>query len=131
MLGSAMTGLRLFSVLYSPMFKNIKGYAGRYKVTRDGRIRSNIKPGGAWLKPNVNSRGYLCVSLWVDGKQKTHHLHRLIALHFVPGYQEGLQVNHIDGNKLNNDLSNLEWCTASENMKHAYRNGLTKLPTKH
>ena len=66
----------------------------------------------------------------VDGKKKTFRLHRLVMLAFKPiENSEQLEVNHIDGNKLNNRLDNLEWCTSSENQIHAFQNGLQKART--
>lgn len=63
----------------------------------------------------------------VDGKKKTFRLHRLVMLAFKPIENASeMEVNHIDGNKLNNALDNLEWCTTSENQKHAYKMGLSK-----
>ena len=63
--------------------------------------------------------GYLAVALSKENKSTHLHLHRLIALHFIPGFKEDYEVNHIDGNRTNNILSNLEWCTHKENMTHA------------
>ena len=74
------------------------------------------------LKPAIDRFGYLYINLWKNGKQKTFKIHRLIMLSFV-GESE-LQVNHIDGNKKNNNFLNLEYCTALENTLHALRTGL-------
>ena len=74
------------------------------------------------LKPAIDRFGYLYINLWKNGKQKTFKIHRLIMLSFV-GESE-LQVNHIDGNKKNNNFLNLEYCTALENIRHAHRTGL-------
>jgi hypothetical protein len=60
----------------------------------------------------------------IDGTRKTIASHRAIAETFIPNPLELPQVNHIDGNPLNNDVNNLEWCTASDNQKHAYATGL-------
>lgn len=63
----------------------------------------------------------------IDNKKKTFRLHRLVLMAFHPVERmDELQVNHIDGNKLNNTLSNLEWCTANENQQHAFDTGLNK-----
>lgn len=75
------------------------------------------------LKPGLNGAGYLFVRL----NCKPYRLHRLVAEYFVKNEYNKPCVNHIDGNKLNNDASNLEWCTQSENMKHAFDTGL-KIP---
>ena len=86
---------------------------------------------GKILKQSINTYGYPCVGItFIGEKRKVVPVHRLIALTFLPKPTENqTQVNHIDGNKLNNSVSNLEWCTASENLKHAYKMGLNK-PTK-
>lgn len=74
------------------------------------------------------SRGYRykAVTATVDGKQKHYYVHRLVAEAFIPNPENKPQVNHIDGNPLNNHITNLEWATASENIQHAYDNGLTE-----
>lgn len=77
------------------------------------------------LKPYI-SRGYYQVSLCIDGKYRHFQVHRLVAEAFIPNPENKPQVNHIDGNKLNNDISNLEWVTRSENQLHAYKTGLQK-----
>jgi len=73
----------------------------------------------------VHKHGHHVVRLWHNNKTKLFNLYRLLAIHFIPNPQSKPQVNHIDGNRLNYALSNLEWVTQSENMKHAYNNGLT------
>lgn len=63
----------------------------------------------------------------LDGKKRTFRVHRLVMMAFNPVENMGeLEVNHLDGNKKNNKLENLEWCTASENQKHAFKTGLQK-----
>lgn len=71
-------------------------------------------------------RGYYIVTLCKGKERKTKKIHRLVAEAFIPNVENKLQVNHIDGNKLNNNVKNLEWCTDSENMIHAYKTGLMK-----
>ena len=92
---------------------------GNYIVYTDGRVWSNFTNK---FKTAVNSRGYLAVNL----SGKLIKVHRLVAESFIPNTENKPQVNHIDGNKHNNDVSNLQWVTASENGKHAYANGLSK-----
>lgn len=75
------------------------------------------------LNPWVCSWGYKKVTLHKDGKPHEKFVHRLSAEAFIPPYC-GEQVNHIDGDKRNNRLDNLEWCTGTENMRHAYKHGL-------
>ena len=88
-----------------------------YTIFSDGRVRGRS---GAFLQPRVNSNGYTAVRLvrgWVP-------LHRLLAQAFVPNPDNLPQVNHIDGNKQNYALSNLEWCTHLQNLHHAMDTGL-------
>ena len=102
--------------------KNIIGYEGLYKIDKDGNIHSSPlskhhKP--RILKPLVKKSGYTQVCLVKDKIKKHLSVHRLVASHFIPNPSNKPQVNHIDGNKKNNKVSNLEWCTASENKLHA------------
>lgn len=99
-----------------------------YEISNKGRVR-NIKTGRV-LKTNVNSRGYMQVCLRNNNTQITRKIHRLVADTFFDGDHQGLDVNHIDGDKLNNHISNLELCTRKENIDHAIRNGLKEIPTK-
>lgn len=98
----------------------IEGFDGFYKVTSDGQVFSvnGVK------KTEISDNGYARVSLWKNGKGKHFLLHRLVASAFIPNPNNYEIVNHKDGNKLNCDVSNLEWCDASHNMRHAYANNL-------
>ena len=91
-----------------------------YTLYEDGTVHSGKLD--VLLQARQNSNGYLIVTL--DGKQLS--VHRLVALHFLPNPYNYSQVNHKDGNKLNNHYSNLEWCTAKQNMQHAFGTGLRK-----
>lgn len=104
------------------IWKPVPEYAGYYEVSNLGRIR-RIKTGKI-LKGYLNE--YYRVVLTVDSKGKDYSVHRLVAMTFIPNPENKPDVNHIDGNKLNNRVDNLEWTTRSENMKHAYRTGLYK-----
>ena len=100
------------------MWKPIENYKGLYLVSSLGRVM-NAKTGRI-LKPQKNERGYIKVELCKDGKSKLYSLHRLVLIAFV-GYVEGKdQVRHIDGDKSNCELDNLEWSTQAENMKHFF-----------
>lgn len=79
------------------------------------------------LTPTLNSRGYLEVSAKVGDRRPKMSLHRLIAMAFVDGYAEGLTVNHINGNKLDNRPENLEWITLANNTRHQWQTGLVNL----
>lgn len=109
-------------------WKPINSLNGLYEASDDGLIRSVCREttSGRILKPYVNKKnGYVYVGVSVGNKRKTIRLHRLVAEAFL-GEPNGRQVNHIDGNKQNNAPSNLEYCTQSENMIHAYEIGLEK-----
>lgn len=104
----------------------VVGYEGRYAVTRDGRVWaypnvSRLK--GRWLKVHTMRSGYLYVPLF-NGKRKNVYVHRIVAMAWLPASDKP-QVNHIDGNRANNHVDNLEWVTHSENKLHAFRTGLT------
>lgn len=105
-------------------WSSIKGYDGVYKVCEDGHIKRIDS--GKILKPAVAKNGYLIVSLWKNNKGKSQYVHRILAETFlsIPKSKDRLTVNHIDGNKLNNTLQNLEWCSYSANNQHAYDTGL-------
>ena len=89
---------------------------GNLKNIRNGRI----------LKQTINSRGYYQCNVSQDGAKKSLRIHRLVGLLFVSNPENKPYINHIDGDKLNNDTSNLEWVTAKENDSHARKNGLKK-----
>lgn len=91
-----------------------------YLISSNGDVR-NVKT-DKFLKNSRSGNGYL--TCFVDGKNEL--LHRLLAETFIPNPDNLPCINHKDGNKLNNTLSNLEWCTYGENEKHAYKTGLKK-----
>ena len=99
-------------------FVKIEGFEN-YEVSNLGKVR-NIKSGRV-LKTSLNNNGYLRLFLCKNNKRKHLYLHRIIANAFIDNPDEKPCVNHIDENKLNNDLSNLEWCTARENLIHGTR----------
>lgn len=103
----------------------IEGFS-KYYITESGSV---IGPRGHALATGVTSDGYHLIPLYDDdGNQKTFSLHRLVALTFIPNDEGKEQVNHINGDKSDNRVENLEWCTKAENMRHAVDNGL--IPTK-
>lgn len=104
-------------------------FKGFYKISRDGSVISVPRNGTVnfekKIKPTIGTNGYLKVSFRCFGKRYTRNIHRLLALTFIDNPNNYPCVNHIDGDKLNNDISNLEWVTYSRNVQHAYDNGLT------
>ena len=106
-------------------WKTVEKYPN-YLVSTDGRIKK--KSTGRILVTTPDSRGYPAVTIIDNDGQHTKCIHRLVAETFVPNPEGKLTVNHKDGNKRNNHISNLEWNTLSENLKHAYQVGLKQRP---
>ena len=106
----------------------ILGYNGNYTISEDGVILSNSaklsKKADKSITHSLTEDGYEFVRLSLNYKVRKHFVHRLIAQHFIPNPNGLEQVNHIDGNKRNNAISNLEWCSRQDNMKHAALNNL-------
>jgi hypothetical protein len=98
------------------MMVDIEGYEGMYAVTSDGEIYSYDLED--FLSPGVNKDGYCCVGLSKNGQSKTFLVHRLVAQAYIPNPEGKPQVNHIDENKQNNSMFNLEWTTCKENINH-------------
>lgn len=119
------------------IWKDILGYEGLYQVSNLGRVRSLDKRrwnGRTWcikkgrvLRSCDNGVGYLVVNLKDEGVQHMQLVHRLVAKTFINNPEQLKYVNHKDLNKRNNEVTNLEWCTAKQNVHHARRNG--HLPT--
>ena len=119
------------------IWKDVVGYEGMYQVSNLGNIKSldrvvelkskNQFTGFTTLRPTkgkniskvVNTKGYYQIALYKNGVMKNKLLHRLIAEAFLPNPENKPTVNHIDGNKLNDNLDNLEWATSKEQQKHA------------
>lgn len=105
---------------------NVFGYEGKYQVSNLGRVKSLPRNGTVCyeriLKIQVDKNGYNYVSF----HKRKFKIHRLVAEAFIPNPENKPQVNHIDGNKQNNEVENLEWATAQENLNHAFRIGLKK-----
>lgn len=118
------------------IWKPIKGYEGLYEVSNLGNIKSvkrKAKNRGKGkriireriLKPSMDRpNGYYQIKLSKNGKLKTFKIHKLVIEHFLNKISKGLVVNHIDGNKLNNNINNLEICTQKDNIRHAIDNNL-------
>lgn len=117
-------------------WKPIKNYEGYYKVSNLGRIRSldrkvtvwfgKRKYIGTFVNGEINRDGYNRVQLNVaeKGLRERFYVHRLVAEAFIPNLENKPFINHKDGNKLNNSIENLEWCTSQENHQHEYETGL-------
>lgn len=103
-------------------WKDIKNYEGLYQISNFGNVKSLIT--NKILKPSIDRYGYTRFSATRDKKQKTLRIHRLVGECFISNPNNLPQLNHIDGNKLNNNYLNLEWCSDSDNKKHAYKQGL-------
>ena len=114
------------SVLIStrPKWCDIIGYENEYQINQFGEIRtlknSSKRKKYDILKPQINSKnGYVYQMLYKNGKGKLWRVHRLVAMIFLPNPYNLPQVNHIDGDKSNNHISNLEWCSQKENELHS------------
>lgn len=100
------------------IWKDVVGYEGRYQVSNLGKIASSRHE----LNQATNNRGYKTVSLYKNGKTQRKTVHRLVADAFIPNPFNFPQINHIDENKENNSVSNLEWCTPSVNNLKYHQN---------
>ena len=115
----------------------IPNYEGYYEISTIGNIRSikrSILTKSGYLKPEkeriitqrISNKGYSTVTLSKNGQSKSQHVHRLLAQAFIPNPENKATVNHLNGDKLDNRIENLEWATYSENAIHAYKSGLYK-----
>lgn len=119
-----------FEMKEKEIWRDVVGYEGLYQVSNYGNVKSlsrEVNNGNGTyftkekiLKPMENHKGYLGVEL----QDKWHFIHRIVATTFIENPENKPQVNHIDCDKKNNRVENLEWCTNSENQIHAYKNGL-------
>ena len=109
---------------YKEVWKNIKGYEGLYQISNLGNVKSFKNKNEKLLKPQADKNGYLRLGLRKENNRKFYSIHRLVAQHFIDNPSNKKQVNHIDGDKTNNVVSNLEWVNPVENTQHAWNNGL-------
>jgi hypothetical protein len=106
-------------------WKAIAECNGEYQISDHGRVKSFKRGKEKMRKPSIIGSGYLGLIIYgTKGERKSRTLHKLVAIAFIPNDQNKKEVNHIDGNKLNNHISNLEWVTRSENAQHGWRTGL-------
>ncbi len=122
-------------------WRDVIGFENYLQVSSLGRVlskerfspyirknRSQMKYCKSYIcKPGLTKAGYVEIALCIEGVQKKFRLHRLIGKAFVPGYEQGFTINHINGNKSDNRIENLEWVTQAENTKHEWRIGLCDL----
>ena len=101
--------------------KDLFGYESEYIINTNGII---YKKNNSIIKQHKSKYGYIVVNLTKGKKTKTEYLHRLVAQTFIPNHELQKTVNHIDGNKENNSVLNLEWLSLADNLRHAYRIGL-------
>lgn len=104
------------------IWKTIEGTNGEYQVSDTGLVRTTKT--GRILRPAVSKHGYERVCLFKMDRERRYRVHRLVAEAFIQNPDNLPQVNHIDGNKRNNHVYNLEWVTGEENMHHAKVHGL-------
>ena len=101
------------------VWKNIKDYENLYAISNYGKIRSCIS--NKVLKPVKMNTGYYRISLCKNKNKREFYIHRLVAQHFLNNNKNLTEVNHIDGNKSNNCVTNLEWCNRKYNIEHSIK----------
>ena len=106
------------------IWKVIAECNGTYYVSSWGQVKSYKYGKERILKPGLIGNGYPAVDICTNGKRKMHRIHRLVAVAFIPNPDNKPQINHKDGDKLNNHVSNLEWMTNQENQQHGWDTGL-------
>lgn len=125
------------------VWKPVKGFEGLYEVSNTGKVKSlprTVNAYNGWPRTfpekiltlhsskltKRHPKPMYHVELWKDNKRVVRMIHRLVAETFIPNPDGKPQVNHKDGNRMNNSVENLEWATCAENSEHAYRTGLAK-----
>ena len=117
------------------LWKDIEGFEGIYQISNKGRVKSLARQCGTCYKKefirklSFTKDGYVKIRLIGNGKDITTRVHRLVAKAFIPNPLNKETVNHIDGNKHNNCVENLEWMDRKEQLHHAYKNDLRKAKT--
>lgn len=111
------------------VLKDIPKYEGLYAVTKDGKVWSypkKYRPYGKWLKPIIEKTGYISYNLRSNCYSRRKKAHRLVMETYNPTDNINLEVDHIDSNKLNNNLENLQWVTHSQNVQFSHTRGNRK-----
>lgn len=129
--------LKLIKELNMEIWKDIKGYEGLYQISNLGNVKSLDKiincrgDGQRLLKGKILStrknHDYIHVDLTNEKLKKTYKVHRLVGIAFIDNPNNKPEINHKDGNKSNNNVNNLEWCTRIENIEHSINTGLKKI----
>lgn len=119
--------------MLNEQWKNIINYEQYYEISNYGRVRrikyDNVANGTKYklpyyIKPRIDKDGYLRYTLSLKGKNKSYYAHRLVAIHFIPNPNNLPCVNHKHGNKNDNSVEELEWCSIRDNNLHALKSGL-------
>lgn len=108
---------------------DIPGYEGLYRISQDGDVLSLKGLSGSIKKQHIDTKGYFVIDLYNGSTRKSFKVHRLIATCFIPNPNNKPCINHKNGIRNDNRLSNLEWCTYAENNLHAYTHLGRKAPT--
>lgn len=112
------------------IWKDVKGYEGKYQISNYGEIKSLTRWGNGRIlkggKTKEKPQQYRYIALVGTGRKDIKHkyIHRLVAEAFIPNPNNYTEVNHIDGNTMNNHADNLEWCTHKQNMENAHKRGV-------
>lgn len=110
------------------IFKTVEGYSNRYEVSNYGRVITLFRGITKLMHPSFNTKKYLHVTLMKNKKRTCMKVHRLVATAFLPNPNSLPEVNHKNGIKTDNSVTNLEWISSGDNQRHAYRIGLKKPP---
>lgn len=116
------------------IWKKIKGTDGQYEVSSEGKVRSRNYLGHGRTQELAlakDQKGYYRIRIYQNEERRTCKVHRLVAEAFIPNPENRPEVNHINGNKTDNRAENLEWVTAHENARHAYKAGLKEKTREH
>ncbi len=108
------------------IWKDIKNYEGFYQVSNLGRVKSLHFNKEKILRYNTKANEYISIILCKHSKHFSTRIHQLVAKTFIKNPNNYLEINHINGNKADNNINNLEWCSRMHNIKHSIENKLTK-----